>query len=473
MKKKKEIIIDIVLVIAIGILVVPFAITILYSLPSTDDFGMALLADKENLLQSAIAGMKYFYMNWAGDWPNAFLQVLLNPITLFGATSKMIGVELLSFFVLFLITLYVAIYSFSKRTIGCKGQTIPLLLTLLVLVGLLNIDIWTEIFYWFVGASYLWGVTAALLTIHLEVKYFEEQKMRDAILLAVVGFFACTSYSTAVVPCFIYLVYAIRAFVLKKGKIVPKLVPFACMLIGAFSALVAPGNYVRSSSDIGMYSLVKALKDTFIIWMDSLFDLVKMPLFIIVIIGFVLVGMKKFPKEKLLLGHPLIPLALSGICMYINYYPFALGYGNAMYLPNRARFVFSIYAILLFAASAVYLGAWIADKKPKYAEKENIVKVCAGLVVFSYLCFIPTQLYEELPYTIVVDQKEEVKELNEEWIFILSQIENSTEENFVWSRSWIDTIVIKQPGFHKAADGGVSSDIIKYFGKESITIEWW
>jgi len=475
-KDKNKLLLNLLLIAILLVFLAPVMNAILHSLPASDDFGMASYADKEHLLLSSLDTAYYFYMNWAGGWIGAFLEVFLNPIVLFGITSPMFGVEMLVFFLLFVVALVGASYSFTKRVLNGKSLTVALLMTFVFLFWMLNIDVWTEIFHWFVGSSYLWGVSLTLCMLHLEMKFFETGAKKDAIKLSVIGFITCTFYTTAVVPCFVYLIYAVMLLVRKDAQNkLKKLIPFGVSLLGAAMAILAPGNFARKDVAGGGLDIWSAFDNTAIVWKELMMELVKSQLFVVVMLAFVLIGIKCFPKEKLVLGNPIIPFVLSALCIYINYFPLALGYGSSWYVPNRAKFIFCIFTVMLFSLSAIYLGGWIAAKLPDFVPMKTVgevLRATAFVLVFTYLCYVPSHSYGNLAWMRIVSQTDEMVALNARCIDLLNDIIESPEADYVYQGPYIGSVIIKQPGFYDIYNGGVNGDLVRYLGKDSITVIW-
>lgn len=454
--------------------IVPYAYTILYAVPSTDDFWMAAGVDKENMLQSAINTANSFWMNWGGMWLYEFLRVFLNPLARFGATSSLLGVELVIFFLLFLCALWVVNDTFWKFVIKNEKSEYILGCYLLLVIWFLNTEVWTEVFYWFVGSAYMWAMTFVLLTVALEMVYFNKPSIWNGTVLSVIGAIAASFYSQAVFPCMIFLLFITKDFFDNKKINLKKIVPFLFFLLGAISSLVAPGNFQRkgASGEAGL-GLLTALKDTFVIWLGNLFDLVKNPLAVIMAVFFVLLGMVAMREKKEKYRYPAVPFVLTLMCLFVAYFPFALGYGNSTYLPNRAKFAFNLFAVLSFSASFMYLGGWLKyEKKMKFAKKELTYGV-AGLAVFAYVCLIPTQYYQELPYAQTVAQTHQVKVANDEWRYLLNAIEASEEENVEFERSTIYTPIIKAPGITSDSKHSINQNIADFYGKESVCVYWW
>ena len=94
------------MIAALLVLLVPYAITILYAMPSTDDFWMGIGVERSSVIADAFQKACDFWMGWGGMWIYEFFRTLLNPVVLFGASSSLAGVELLLFFCGFLVAMW-------------------------------------------------------------------------------------------------------------------------------------------------------------------------------------------------------------------------------------------------------------------------------------------------------------------------------------------------------------------------------
>lgn len=466
--------INLALVLILLIVITPYLYTILYALPSTDDFWMAAGVDKTNLFWDAVNTANSFWLNWGGMWLYEFLRVFLNPLVLFGATSAFLGVELEIFFLIFVGSMGILNFTFWKYVIRERKKVYVMASYLMLLIWFLNTEVWTEVFYWFVGTAYMWAMTLILLTVALEIIYFNKPRVWIGVLLSVVGAVACSFYSQAVFPCSIFLLFIGKDIYENKKINLKIIIPFVFFLIGAFSSLVAPGNFQRKDVENGVgLGFASAVKDTFVIWLGNLFDLLKNPLALIIAILFVALGMICLKEGKNRYRHPLIPFGLTLIGLFIAYFPFALGYGNATYLPNRAKFSFNMFAVLAIAVSCMYLGGWLRYEKKILLTKKRAMYGLACLMVFAYTCLIPTKYYEELPYAQTVAQIHQVKLANEQWRYLLDRIEGAEEENVVFERSVINTPIIKSPGITSDKDNSINKNIADFYEKESVCVYWW
>ena len=460
--------------IAVFLLVIPFLYTMYYSLPSTDDFWMAAGIDKNNVFSDAIATANTFYLNWGGGWLYIFLEVLLNPLVYFGINGHYLGIELIFFLLVFLCVLYSVIKTCVQKILKITDSRYIMAIYFLILVLFLNTTVYTEIFYWFVGSSYLWSMILILYTVKLEINFFTEEthSWGKILLMSVVGFCACMCYTEAIFPGAIFLIFFFYEVKQKKWKMW-HLIPFISWVAGGVIAVVAPGNYMRydETSLAGNFSLFGAIKNSAVMTMNGIFDLLKNPVFIIVAVCFVAIGIYK-GNQKIENIHPAISFIITIIGLWITYFPFALGYGSYMYIPNRCQFIFNLYAVLSFAVCFFYLGCWLKEKESLILNRKQLQMVAIGLVIFGYICLIPTKYYQELPYAQTVAQSHQVKLAYSEWNYLLNYIATSDGDEIVFDRNTVNTPIIKSPGITSDADHSINQHIASYFGKESVAINW-
>ena len=470
LKDKK---IEIGLIAALVVLLVPYAITILYALPSTDDFWMGIGVERSSVMIDSFQKACDFWMGWGGMWIYEFFRTLLNPVVLFGASSSLAGVELLIFFLCFLAAMWGLNRVFWKYFVGQDKMVYALVTYFLMLAWFLNTAIWTEVLYWFCGSAYMWAMSLVMLTVALEMKYFAKADKKTTIKLSIVGAIACSFYSQAVFPCMIFLLFMLRDILNTKKIDWKKLIPFGFFLLGALSAMVAPGNFARRDLAEGQtWGILGTFRDTAVMWKVSLFEIVKSPLFMIIMVLFVAVGMVCLKEAKYKYAFPVIPFVITVVCLYVTYFPFALGYGGYSYLPNRAVYVYNMFAVMLFAFSGIYFGGWLRYRMGIELVKKDFLMVGLCLVLFAFVSFIPTETYGALPYYQVLKQTGHVKNANAQWKEVLKAIETSKEDKVYVETGYIETLIIKSPGITNDVEDPNNRKVAAYYGKDLVQIIW-
>lgn len=470
MKKNKSI--NIMLYVSILVLVLPIAYSILYSWPIADDFSMAIGVNKSTVLLDAMKRANDSYLNHGGGWFFNFLQVLLNPLVYVSTASKWIGVELIIFFVTFLFTLWKLIKTFFEVIIKCNNKTIILTEFFLLLLCLFNTDIYYEIFYWFIGSVYLWAVILIAWTLIFEMHYFSNPCRKNAVILSILGFVACSFWMMAPYPCLLYLVYILIDWFLTKNRIKKTYIPFLFLLLGAISAMIAPGNFVRleNQSATGL-QFVAAIRYALKPFVYSVIYLIKNPLFILFFLSAVVVGYCLLKEYKIRIWHLVGLTAATFTLLFVQLYVVALGYSSGDF-PNRIYFVFNYYAILLFGICGVYFGGVLYQmvRMPFTAKDLLLITIMASILV--YVTLIPNDGFSHLPYKRTIESIPLVKSCREEWLDVFAEIEESESEEVVIKRKRIPESMLKKPGISEEEDWWVNKEVAEFYGKKSIKIIW-
>lgn len=159
-------------VLAIFVLLLPMVFTIFYSLPSADDFSMAYGSARGTLFMDGVRRANNMFMNWSGLWPYMFIEIILNPMQYFELESYGIGVEMILLFLAFIIAVCSLINTAARNILEVDRKEYIALYIFIFLFTFLNSNIYKEIFYWFVGSSYMMAMTLGLVNINLTIKYF-------------------------------------------------------------------------------------------------------------------------------------------------------------------------------------------------------------------------------------------------------------------------------------------------------------
>lgn len=471
--KLKEKKIEIGLVAVLILLIAPYVISILYALPSTDDFWMGIGVERSSIIVDSFQKACNMWMGWGGMWIYEFFRTLLNPVVLFGASSKLAGVELLVFFCGFIAAGWVLNRTFWKCFIGQEKLTYPLATYFLMLAWFLNTELWTEVFYWFCGSAYMWAMSLIMITVALELIYFTKPTKKVTIWLSVVGALACSFYSQAVFPCIIFLLLMAREILNTQKINWSRVVPFGCFLLGALSAMIAPGNFTRKELVESVeWSILDTLKDTAIMWKTSLLELLKNPITVVVMVVFVAIGMIGLSRSKYKYAYPLLPFTISLICLFVTYFPFALGYSRSDYLPNRAIFVYNMFAIFLLTGSCMYFGGWLRYKQEILLTRNSIMCGTLMLFLFAYVWYVPTESYWNVPYLQTVSLMDEMESANTQWRDILEEIETAKGKKVYVEHNYINTPIIKAPGVTHDVEDPNNKKFAAYYGKETVQLIW-
>ncbi|MEE3488004.1 MAG: DUF6056 family protein [Bulleidia sp.] len=373
-------------VIAILLIVTSCLITIIssaYSVLRADDFGHAATigvqyAGLYDAIEHSIAFAGNIYQTWQGTYFSMWLQAFLSPLNHSGLPylRNVMVINSVLFFVSFLLFLL----EYLKRNAEGSDWTIMLIIAM-VLVCFMNIRTYTEVFYWYSGAtSYCFPLSALLLALALNIHKKDSLNPGEMILCMIL--LIAAAGGTLMISggaCWLLLLFLYDDS-RKHGKINRQdltlfLVAFAGSLINA----AAPGNYVRHSMidskiRIGAalnYSVKAVIRELGYIGLKTPALLFLGILFILSCKG--LIRMKEQPRKD----TPVFLLFLPMVVVF----PFSLGYSDS-YLPNRCLFLLDFFLIPVLVYCILLIGMKFSnDRKQKAYACCGVFIAAAGLFI--------------------------------------------------------------------------------------------
>lgn len=174
MKKKKTIICT-AFALAWLMLMMPMIWSIFYSLPSADDFSMAVgIKDRSDVLRMSIEKANAFYMSLSGSWSAIFLETVLNPLIWFKGKNMIIALRigLILNCVVFITILVLLWNSICRNLLNIENTVVRNILSFILVCGILLGNVYSEIFFWYVGSIYSWHMSFAMLSILAMIEYF-------------------------------------------------------------------------------------------------------------------------------------------------------------------------------------------------------------------------------------------------------------------------------------------------------------
>lgn len=460
------------LVAGLVVLLLPYLFTILYTVPAKDDFVMALGMTDGSLFKNSIERANHYYLEWTGIYYFSFLEVFLNPLLLFDSSASFgIGVEMLIFFALLILAIALCVNEFAKEYLQLETKEGVLGLLLLFLFAVLNTGIYSEVFYWFVGAEYMWGTTLTLITLFFEMKYFKNISVKNGVALSIAGFISSITYYMCVPVGAAFLAFIISDKI-KTGKLnIKKYIPLVFIVLGACVAAFAPGNFNRAdtTSTSAAGSIIPAIANTCFIFVSEYMKLLANPIYIGCMIAFVVAGYFLFQKKAVCVKMPFVYFIIAAAIMWCTIFPQALGYGDHS-ITNRYEFVVYFYGTLLLAPCFMILGGYIADKKLIIIEKKQLTGIVFILALFVYGCTV-TITGTKSPYVYTLSNMREVRNRSCQWKEMYRDIETSSEDVIVIDDvDYFETPVIKDPTVEAA---WVRDGMNKWYNKTSIDWSDW
>ncbi len=480
-KKIKNILIKYYWIIILLIIIIPFVATIFFSVPSADDFSMAKgVLDNTNSFLRSIRVANNFYLTWAGGWPYNLLQCLLNPLSYTQPHSSLVGISLVAFFVIFIVVVYKYFMVILNKVLEIKNKQVCSIIYLIFIAVLLNTNIYPEIFYWFVGNSYLWEVTFILVCQILVIYFFREKRNIGLIVATTLfAFIACFAYQLApfagIVCLFEMWNYYKRGT--KKINIIDFL-PLIAMIVGACISCFAPGNFARHTEiDSTGVHFGQALISSIANMEDIYLNFIKSILFIIVFVILLIAGYIIKDKTERKFVHPVFMWLGQFASVFCVIFPIALGYSDGD-IPNRMFFLINCVICIWSFICATYTGAWIKQKTILFSTsecKKIIVGLCLGAVCCLILCKgnSGNVLIEELPWLRTTKSIADVKQESDYYKEILSNIQgepNTDVEVYINDiEKPVETGIIKPPQLSTDKESWVNKDMSHYYGFNSLT----
>lgn len=465
-------------VMLIGIALLPMLYTIFYSLPAADDFSVAsyMTSKYGTVFMNSIRYANERWHSWSGLWFYMFIEQLLNPLHHFEIESCGYGVTMIVLFSLFMVSIFAVIATAAKKILGVtQKETIVFYIFVFILV-FLNTNVYPEIYYWFVGSSYMMALTMALLTITLTIRYFYSTKNvgGGVILLCITGVVTCNFFQEAILPGTVYIVLW-TYFSLKERRILwKKTIPFWCMFLSGVIAVAAPGNYARFESTNAELDLLCAVKDTVELSVEMVRHMVQQPLFIALLAFGIYIGIRHVSKEVKGI-YPLLAVAVTAATLVVNAFPIALGYLGVGYLPNRIYFLLEFVLLVGMSVSSILFGMYIkylhlfdAQKKAPYVE--------AYILSFVFLLLYSTLIYgqniSKLPWSQTVTEIGNVKQLHDVWQDCLVRIRDSEDRNVVieMDEQYYDSAVLQLPRVTSNAEDWKNRAVARIWGKETVKV---
>lgn len=454
------------------IVIFPFVLSMLYSIPGADDFAMIYNPKDGFFLFSAMKRATNMYFTWSGLWIYMFIEFLCNPVTIFGPTSLMYGVVMIVLFGMFLLILFYLIKTILKDVYKLEDSTVIFGCFILFLMCFLNTGIYTEIFYWFIGSVYMWAVSLCMLTVALEIKYFTSGFQRKyAVELSVIGFIACSFFQAAVFPGMVYLVLWIH-YCKRENKFLWKaLIPLMIMIAGGLISVVAPGNYVRHDSyDNSGLHFGEAIWTACFNECIVLFNLIKKPFAWILVSIFSLLGAFKIKELKCEI-NPIWYAFIIFLILFLTCYPLALGISQ-IGLPNRYVFLLNSYASIMIMAWSMYLGTWLKNILPaKIKGRKCLMQILIGsfatvLIIWGIFC------YKNIPFIKTFVNMDEIRLCHDNWIAVYEEIQNTEEADVVLhlDKDLYKNEIIMVPGASYNEQYWENVNMAGYFGKTSIVV---
>ena len=481
MKKPRLLLKSKILIASFLISLIPFFYTLYYAAPSPDDFSMADIDRNRNLLVESVIIAKEYWYGWVGMWFSSFYEVLFNPLNLFSDIRGPYGITMMCVLIFFLLSVFVLVKTLVYELLEIRDRDFLTVIYVLTAFVFINIDIYFEIFAWFVGSHYCIAVSLSFIFMALLIKHLKyKRKAVSLAILSLIGLIACSNYLVAVPIGIVYLWLlwydGKESGSYKKSFLGVNVIPLIFCVIGGVSAVMAPGNFSRREGTVApedSLSLKLALQNSFISCSDFTKQLVYNPLLffgcvILALIFFFVAGKYGLKYSRLYWLEAVTFFAASPILIF----PVAYGYLNHD-LPNRIQFVYNSYFIAACFFLSYVAGVFLAEK---FAPDPKFFRMAAFVIFIGiYVSMINKDYMSDLPCARMVRDRVLTRTFGGGWYDILDEIKYSPDDDVIIVTTadmlYLDMDpLIKSPGLYEEADDGANALVAKYYGKNSVIV---
>lgn len=463
------------LVVAVLVLLVPFIVSIFYTVSAADDFNYAVRvinAASEGSFFSPIKAIIDFYNNWQGAWFSNIVALLLNPLV-WG------NVKVLR---LFLILIFCALLVASYFCVRCMIEYLNLdnkyigILWALIVVPVLWYKEYYEIYLWWDGAAeYAVPFLCFLIGLGLLLKYFCNNDCRYFIGATILLFL--TSGGMINQGCLLLISsYGLVVFELtyKKNPDSKRLIILIVIItVGFLLTLLAPGNFSRLTAvdaENEKLSLVNVVLYTGAIILQDIERLFLRTSFLVFpILTFLIFALKKINCK---IENLICILLLLMFSVYGGLLPVVFGYNaqGISVISNRALFFLDITIMSFSMVFALLLGYIFHEKCSMGSEK--VVKIIVPFAIVIVFVFNTGTYNERVPLNIIKNlQTGYIQDYSERWMGIYKEIEESDKADVVIKRD----PVMRRVGCNYAwlledPETWVNCSVADYYGKESVSL---
>lgn len=342
-----------------------------YSVLVADDFSLgASVGTYDSVFDAFSKSINYlihFYSTWQGTYFTAFFQSLMSPVS-FG------GLLQLRIFMFFNSVTFFSALAFFVFSAFDKIKKEYMYIISIVICGLIVLltcnEYYTEIFYWFSGAtSYAVPFSLLLFSLSFFIRFNYYGKKVYFYLSIVFGFLSMGgTLAIAGVGCFIMLLLCGVFCFYCRENFVRNCIAFLSYFIGAIVNALAPGNFARHNTidSSGLHPKTALVNSINIVddryqhfFVDTNFILI---VFLLFICGIIL-GKRYQMKLK-----PLFLLSIMGLLTpIVSMFPVNLGYSSA-YIPERCVFVLDMSILLSATSFSISTGFIIGEKCLKFSK---------------------------------------------------------------------------------------------------------
>ncbi len=424
------------------LLFIPNFYAIYYSVPASDDFAMSLGRDAYgNMLKEFFAAIPYYWSKRGGTIIMFLCEFIFNPLNLHRHLGHCYGVYMIIAFTLCMAGVLYGTKRVLEYMLDAKANLIASLATFITAVMLIENFYYVETYNWYVGMmAYAVPVACMFLTFGFIVRYANTGAKKYYVGMIICGVIAAntTALDVPLGIFFLYIVFFKKGFKPHSKGLVKDYLPLVLYVLVGVATVLAPGNFVRQ----GQYappSLSASLRVTLADIKEFGMAIIKeRPVTLIVLAVLVLVGFASNSKAHKKPGN-LIMFAIASVAAWFgSMLPYVYGRGKTgVGLDVRIQYVLDYLIEISLCVGFFMLGQWIAFFIKKDLEKIGYVAATA-VAVLGVAALIVTGRYKTTVSYDIYAKSPEIVNSYALWDGILTEIENSSEDDVVINRTQED-----------------------------------
>ncbi|MCR5746352.1 MAG: DUF6056 family protein [Lachnospiraceae bacterium] len=291
---------------------------------------------------------------------------------------------------LFLFSTMILFMFISLRKINNSYLYLKLLIVSLILFILFGYTAYTEIFFWFSGAT-SFSLPLSFMFLALSGCILMDDNKIDLFFIPSVLFGALAAGGALMVPglcCYAGLMIILFSYLPEKKIPRAKLAVFALWVSFALINTIAPGNYSRSTVYADSFDIALTLSNCITVVANRYRYLFSNPMIIPTLMILLLCGLS-FSKELKIDSKKISFFLLSLLGLFspfIATFPVVLGYASAE-ITNRCEFIVDVSIVFSLSVCFLFLGYLLSSLSEKVSMK--ICAIIAISAVVLFFLFIP------------------------------------------------------------------------------------
>jgi len=386
---KKKQWIEVVLLVLLMVIVLPFVIVAARALPAADDFA-AWSAYDGNTLVYTWKRMISIYHTWQGTYSGVLLQGV--PVYILQGLT---GVRVMSVCSVVILVLSIGFSVYSSMRNKTRDFTEILVFWLVIVAYMLNNQFPQEVFWWWTGIT-IYTIPLSLTFVTVGICELDTNNINIRILGVIAAIIAAgggldiTAFLCALL--LISICFRYEKGCLRNGRFLYREVVFAVAFLGGILNALAPGNFERARlfrQPGEKLDYLNAVLETIHHANVELKVGIKtgvLPFVFVVIL--VLVYKSISEQDGSQVNMSLVRVLLLDFACYlgivITQYPVILGMGAQMAMPGHCQFVEDISVIVFFIVGVYYTSEWFFA----HAKIDFIAPIRIGFLVFSFACML-------------------------------------------------------------------------------------